>query len=367
MRKIRVGLIFGGRSGEHEVSLASAKSVIAALDPDKYEAVPLGITREGHWLIADAPEYLLHSEVTAELPETAEALPDVTHHGIVRVNERGGIDLHETAVDVVFPLLHGPYGEDGTVQGLLELADLPYVGAGVLGSAVSMDKAMMKAVLTQVGLPSVPYRLITSPAWADDRTAVTASLEKALSYPLFVKPCNLGSSVGISKAHDPDELATALDLAVHYDRRVIVEQGIEAREIECSVLGNDEPLVSVPGEIVPYHEFYDYEAKYTAGLTDLIIPARLSGEETAEVQEYARRAFLAVDAAGLARVDFFLERSTGAVLVNEINTMPGFTTTSMFPRLWEASGLPYPALIDRLLHLAFERQQQRRQRATTRR
>lgn len=366
MRKIRVGLLFGGRSGEHEVSLASASSVLRALDPHKYEAVPIGITREGQWLIADSPEHLLKSEVTLELPDTAEALPDVTHHGIVRVNERGGIDLHETAVDVVFPLLHGPYGEDGTVQGLLELADIPYVGSGVLGSAVSMDKAMMKSVLEHAGLPGVPYRLVTASEWARRPTEILEELDTYLAYPLFVKPCNLGSSVGISKARDRDELRAALQLAAGYDRRIIVEQGVDAREVECSVLGNDEPLVSVAGEVVSHHEFYDYEAKYTEGLADLIIPAVLSAEQARTVREYAERAFRAVDAAGLARVDFFVRRDDGAVLVNEINTIPGFTTTSMYPKLWEASGLSYGELVDRLIELALERHAQRGGRFTGR-
>jgi D-alanine-D-alanine ligase len=364
-RKIRVGLVFGGRSGEHEVSLASAASVLQALDPEKYEAVPIGITRQGQWLIADSPEYLLKSEVTLELPDTTEALPDVTHHGIVRVNDRGGIDLHETAVDVIFPLLHGPFGEDGTVQGLLELADIPYVGSGVLASAVAMDKAMMKSVFSQAGLPSVPYRLVTAREWAR-RGDVVSSLESSLRYPVFVKPCNLGSSVGISKAHDRAELEDALDLACRYDRRIIVEQGIEAREVECSVLGNDDPLVSVPGEVVSRHEFYDYDAKYTDGLADLIIPARLSAEQTRDVQELARRAFLAVDAAGLARVDFFVRRDDGAILVNELNTMPGFTATSMYPKLWEATGVPYAEVIDRLIRLAFDRHDENSGRSVTR-
>ena len=353
--RIRVGLLFGGRSGEHEVSLASATSVFEALDPDRYEAIPIGITRQGHWLIADSPEHLLKQEVTLELPETSEALPDVTHHGIVRVDERGGINLHQTAVDVVFPLLHGPYGEDGTVQGLLELADIPYVGAGVLASAVGMDKAMMKNVFAQAGLPVAPYRYFSSREWRTQRAGVVHSLEAEVAYPLFVKPCNLGSSVGISKAHDREELESAIDLAIRYDRRIIVEQGILAREVECSVLGNDDPLVSVPGEVVSHHEFYDYDAKYTEGLADLIIPARISPEQTRTVQDYARRAFLAIDAAGLARVDFLIRRSDGEVLVSEINTIPGFTSTSMYPKLWEASGVSYRELVDRLIQLAFDR------------
>jgi len=366
VRKIRVGLLFGGRSGEHEVSLASAASVLEALDPAKYEAVPIGITREGQWLMAASPEHLLKSEVTLELPETTEALPDVTHHGIVRVNERGGIDLHETAVDVVFPLLHGPYGEDGTVQGLLELADIPYVGSGVLGSSVSMDKAMMKTVLEGAGLPGVPYRLVTAKEWFRRPAEAATALSEALTYPLFVKPCNLGSSVGISKVHTLVELESALDLAAGYDRRIIVEEGIDAREVECSVMGNDDPIVSVPGEIIPHHEFYDYEAKYTEGLADLIVPARLSADQARTVREYAERAFLAVDAAGLARVDFFVRRADGEVLVNEINTLPGFTTTSMYPKLWEASGVSYSDLVDKLIQLALERHAEKDRRSSAR-
>jgi D-alanine-D-alanine ligase len=366
MKKIRVGLLFGGRSGEHEVSLASALSVLHALHSEKYEAVPIGITREGHWLIGDSPEHLLEQEVTLEIPDTAEALPDVTHHGIVRVDERGGIDLHQTAVDVVFPLLHGPYGEDGTVQGLLELADIPYVGSGVLGSAVSMDKLTMKALFEHAGLPVGPYSSLTAGAWASDPANALHSLEHSLQYPMFVKPCNLGSSVGISQAHDRAELEASIELAARYDRRIIVEEGVEGREIECSVLGNDNPLVSVPGEVVPHREYYDYEAKYTDGLADLIIPAELSPVQTREVRELAARAFVTVDAAGLARIDFFVRRADGQVLVNEINTIPGFTATSMYPKLWEASGVSYTELIDRLIQLAFDRHAEKANRSTHR-
>jgi D-alanine-D-alanine ligase len=361
-RKLRVGLVFGGRSGEHEVSLASATSVLHALDSDRYEAVPLGITREGQWLIADRPERLLEAgEVSLELPETTEAMLDVTHHGIVPVNSRGGIDRHETAVDVVFPLLHGPYGEDGTVQGLLELADIPYVGAGVFASAAAMDKGHMKRLFRDAGLPGVPWTLVKPTAWDRDREKVLDEITGLLQFPMFVKPCNLGSSVGISRVSDRGELQSAVERARLYDRRVIVEEGVDAREIECSVLGNDEPLVSVPGEVVSHHDFYDYESKYTEGLAELIIPAPLSADEYREVRDLALRAFEAVDAAGLARVDFFLRRRDGALLVNEINTMPGFTSTSMYPKLWEASGVSYSELIDRLIQLALERHRSRPQ------
>jgi D-alanine-D-alanine ligase len=360
--KIRVGLVFGGRSGEHEVSLASAASVLKALDPDRYEAVPLGITREGQWLIADSPEHLLEAgEVTLELPDTTEAMLDVTHHGIVPVNSRGGIDRHETAVDVVFPLLHGPYGEDGTVQGMLELADIPYVGAGVFASAAAMDKGHMKRLFREAGLPGVPWIVVKPLAWERNREQVLDDTTAELQFPLFVKPCNLGSSVGISRVEDRAGLEEAIDRARLYDRRVIVEEGVDAREIECSVLGNEEPLVSVPGEVISHHDFYDYESKYTDGLADLIIPAPLGADDYRQVRDLALRAFEAVDAAGLARVDFFLRRDDGVWLVNELNTMPGFTSTSMYPKLWEASGVSYSELIDRLIQLALDRHRTRPQ------
>lgn len=355
-RKLRVGLVFGGRSGEHEVSLASANSVLNALDTDRYEAVPIGITRGGQWLIADSPEQLLGAgEVTLELPDTTEAMLDVTHHGIVPVNSRGGIDRHETAVDVVFPLLHGPFGEDGTIQGMLELADIPYVGAGVFASSAAMDKGHMKRLFREAGLPSVPWTLIKPPVWDRDRERALDDVISTLRFPMFVKPCNLGSSVGISRVTDRAELEAAIERARLYDRRVIVEEGVDGREIECSVLGNDEPLVSVPGEVISHHDFYDYESKYTEGLADLLIPAPLTADQYRDVRDLALRAFEAVDASGLARVDFFLRREDGAWLVNEINTMPGFTTTSMYPKLWEASGVSYSELIDRLVQLALER------------
>jgi D-alanine-D-alanine ligase len=262
-------------------------------------------------------------------------------------------------VDVVFPLLHGPYGEDGTVQGMLELADLPYVGSGVFGSAAAMDKGHMKRLFREAELPGVPWVLVKPLPWERDREAQLDAVVEELTFPMFVKPCNLGSSVGISRVTDRRELADAIDRARLYDRRVIVEEGVDAREIECSVLGNHEPLVSVPGEVVSHHEFYDYESKYTDGLADLIIPAPLTADQYHQVRELALRAFEAVDAAGLARVDFFLRRSDGDLLVNEINTMPGFTTTSMYPKLWEASGVSYSELIDRLIQLALERHRSR--------
>jgi D-alanine-D-alanine ligase len=366
LKKLRVGILFGGRSGEHEVSIASATSVFRALDPSKYEAVPMGITRDGQWLIADSPERLLQSEVTLTLPGTEAAVADVGRQGIVPVDRHGGLKTGGTAVDVIFPLLHGPFGEDGTVQGVFETVNLPYVGSEVAASAISLDKVHMKSALEYAGLPSVAYRLLRKLEWERDRAGAIKSLEAALTYPVFVKPCNLGSSVGISKARDRTELEGALDLAVRYDRRIIIEQGIDAREVECAVLGNDEPLVSVPGEVLSHHEFYDYESKYTEGLADLRIPAQLSVEQTQRVQELARDVFLAVDAAGLARVDFFVRRDDGAILVNEINTMPGFTATSMYPKLWEASGVSYEELIDRLIQLALQRHAEKQGRSVTR-
>ncbi|MGH2442642.1 MAG: D-alanine--D-alanine ligase family protein [Chloroflexota bacterium] len=361
-RKIRVGILFGGRSGEHEVSIASATSVLRALDPDAYEAVPMGITRDGRWILIDSPEHLLQTGVAPQLDHVQEVLPDVTNHAMVRVGQGGDLDRGHNTVDVMLPLLHGPYGEDGTVQGLFETANIPYVGSGVAGSAVSMDKVLMKQILVAAGLPGVPYRLVSKRQWLSEPDSVVERVGEALAYPVFVKPCNMGSSVGISKAHDHESLVQALNLAITYDRRIIVEQGVEGREVECAVLGNDVPLVSLVGEIVSSHEFYDYEAKYTEGLAELVIPARLSTSQTGTVQEYARRAFEAVDAAGLARVDFFIDED-GEALVNEINTMPGFTQTSMYPKLWEASGIPYTQLINRLIQLALERHEERQTRS----
>ena len=357
MTKIRVGILFGGESGEHEVSLASATSVLGALDPARYEPVLIGITRAGNWVAVDSPTGLLeHSNHAGpdggthrhEVGEGASLLPLSAHADRLR----------GSGVDVVFPVLHGPRGEDGTVQGLLELARLPYVGSGVLASAVSMDKAMMKSVFMAAGIPGVPYEVVTARQWAQEPKKCVCRIERRLEYPVFVKPCNMGSSVGISKAIDREELQAALELAARFDRRLIIEQGVDAREVECGVLGNESPQISVPGEIVPHHEFYDFDAKYTAGLADLMIPAELSQVQTKQVRNLARRAFVAVDAAGLARVDFFVMRDSGEVLVNEINTIPGFTATSMYPRLWEATGVSYAELLDRLIRLAIARQEE---------
>ncbi len=359
-KKLRVGVLFGGRSGEHEVSLASARSVMNAMNPDRYEIVPIGITRSGYWITSKRSLEMLDAavgssisaeEVEAKLEKDGSRYPDVTA-------------LAE--LDLIFPVLHGPYGEDGTIQGLLELLDVPYVGCGVASSAVGMDKELMKALFAAHELPQVRYQVVLRRRWEAAPEDLVRELEDTLPYPMFVKPANLGSSVGVTKAHNRDELLAGLAEAARYDRKMIVEEGIDrAREIECSVLGNDEPEASLPGEIVPSREFYDYEAKYLDDASRLLIPAPLSPEQTRLVQELAIAAFRAVDGAGMARVDFLLSREDGRLYVNELNTIPGFTKISMYPKLWEASGLPYPALIDRLIELALERHAERQQRAMT--
>ena len=354
--KIRVGVVFGGRSGEHEISLMSAKSVMDALDRTKYEVIPLGITKEGKWLPSGDPMRTLKAlakqgALPPEPPsETTQGLVAPSHELVPGI---GGAGI--SRVDVIFPVLHGPYGEDGTIQGLLEMADIPYVGAGVLGSALGMDKAAMKSILRAEGLPVVDHLLIMRWAWEQNPAQIAQRVEERLDYPCFVKPANLGSSVGISKVHGSAELAPALDLAARYDRRILVERAVNAREIECSVLGNDHPIASVLGEIVPKREFYDYEAKYFDEATELIIPADLPAETAAELQDVAVRAYVALDCAGMARADLFVDRDSGQVYVNELNTIPGFTSVSMYPKLWEASGMSYPELVDRLIELALER------------
>ncbi len=357
-QKLRVGILFGGRSGEHQVSLNSAASILQALDPAKYEVVPIGITREGRWLVGSSADRLLPGVLEKGKPVTASV--DPTGPKLIPLNST----LNQTSaggceVDVVFPVLHGTFGEDGTVQGLLELAGIPYVGAGVLGSAVGMDKDVMKRLFRDAGLPVVPWLVFLRGQWERDAVNVRRAIRSKLRYPLFVKPANLGSSVGISKVHNARELGPALDLAGQYDRKILVENGIDGREIECSVLGNDRPEASVPGEVVPVNEFYDYEAKYVKEGSELIIPARLTPRQTKEVQELAIGAFRATDCAGMARVDFLLQRKTGKIFVNEINTIPGFTSISMYPKLWEASGVSYSQLVDRLIELALERHREK--------
>jgi D-alanine-D-alanine ligase len=338
-------VVFGGRSGEHEVSLASARAIMEALK-GRHEVVPVGITRSGHWISAGDPMRELESK-SKEIPDAAP---------VSRLPASGNLPNALSSVDVVFPVLHGPFGEDGTIQGMLELAGIPYVGSGVLASAVGMDKLTMKKIFAHHGLPQVDWLGLTRKEWEDDGRNSVRRIEDLLGYPCFVKPANLGSSVGINKARDARELEYALDEAAQLDRRLIVEAGVDAREIEVSVLGNEEAKVSVPGEIViKKNEFYDYEAKYTEGGMELIVPADIPHETTMELRHIARTAYEAIDAAGMARVDYFLERSTDRLLLNELNTIPGFTPTSVYSRLWAASGLPYEELLDRLIQLALER------------
>ncbi|HWP99947.1 MAG TPA: D-alanine--D-alanine ligase family protein [Vicinamibacterales bacterium] len=379
MKRLRVGVIYGGRSGEHEVSIASAAAVIANLDRARYEPVPIRIEKDGRWTLPDRPPATASAAAVIEQARAesgraarhgreAHLLPRPGEETLVALDREAGAEVAAALhLDVVFPVLHGPYGEDGTVQGLLELADVPYVGAGVLASAVGMDKALAKTVFRAAGLPVGRFELVRRRDWLRDREAVAARLAERLGFPMFVKPANLGSSVGVSKVADPGCLATAIDLAAAYDRRIIVEAAVpEAREIECAVLGNDDPEASVPGEIVPSREFYDYEAKYLDAGSQLLVPAPLEADLAETVRRYAIEAFRAIDCAGMARVDFLLSRRTGELVIGEINTIPGFTTISMYARLWEASGLAYPALLDRLIALALERHAEKRELGTTR-
>jgi D-alanine-D-alanine ligase len=350
----RVAVIFGGRSEEHEVSLISARAIMDALrGSDRYDILPVGITREGSWISSGDPMRELESR-TRELAGSPPK--DTSYSSVAAEFAPATLPADLGAADVVFPVVHGPYGEDGTIQGMLELAGVPYVGSGVLASAVGMDKVTMKKIFAFHDLPQVGWLGLTRTEWEDNRKHWVREIETTLGYPCFVKPSNLGSSVGISKATNAGELQTSLDAAAELDRRIIVEQGVEAREIEVSVLGNEEVKVSVPGEIiVAEHEFYDYEAKYTQGGMELVVPAQIPGGVAMELQRIARTAYATIDAAGMARVDFFLERGTERLLLNEINTIPGFTPTSVYPKLWAASGLPYEKLLDRLIQLALER------------
>jgi D-alanine-D-alanine ligase len=398
MKKLRVGILFGGRSGEHEVSLLSAASVFNAIDKAKYEVVPIGITKEGRWLTAADAERLLQgrggdeSGSQAHLPQAhlRAGDPEATPGAAVLARgeavmvppepqrQPGSLTPFQTEagltrrvsdrainVDIIFPVLHGTFGEDGTIQGLLELADMPYVGAGVLGSAAGMDKDVMKSLFLAAGLPIVKHVTVLRSAWEAEPKKVQKLVESKLKYPVFVKPANLGSSVGISKAHDRKELGPAIEEAAKFDRKIVIEEGVggkkqKAREIECSVLGNDKPEASVPGEIVPGKEFYDYTAKYVDEGSQLIIPAKLSKTETRKIQQLAISAFKAVDCSGLARVDFLMDPKNRKVYLNEINTMPGFTAISMYPKLWAASGLAYPDLIERLIGLGQERHEEKK-------
>ena len=340
MKKIRVGVIFGGRSGEHEVSLRSAESILKAIDRNKYVVVPIGITHEGRWLAS--------RNALSMLPAKDQIQKVLTDGESITLPAEPAA---QGMVDVIFPMLHGTYGEDGTIQGLLELANVPYVGAGVLGSAVGMDKDVMKRLLRDAGLPIVDYWVVRT----QDLDSFLQAHISDLPYPVFVKPANLGSSVGITKVHAAEELPAALQTAAEYDRKIVVEKGVNAREIELSVLGNDDPIASVPGEILPSREFYDYKAKYVDEDSRLLIPAPLNEIQKIEAQRLAIAAFRVLECSGMARVDLFLEKPAGKFYVNEINTLPGFTTISMYPKLWEASGIPYSELIDRLITLAIER------------
>jgi D-alanine-D-alanine ligase len=414
VKRLRVGVIYGGRSGEHEVSLASAAAVFTHLDRSKYEPVPIRVDKDGRWTIADKPpsamsaaETIEHARLeaahTTHQPAGAAAggphgpthaahlhgrLEDRRNRNIREVylvahpseetilsidrRARGGAEGDSQALvtgmglDVMFPVLHGPYGEDGTVQGLLELANLPYIGCGVMASAVGMDKWMMKVVFAARGLPIVDYQLVRRPDWLANPDAVLKTLLGRLAFPLFVKPANLGSSVGISKAKTIEELRAAIDLAAEYDRKILIEAGVpNAREIECAVLGNDDPQVSVCGEVIPSREFYDYEAKYLDEGSRTLIPADLPAPLAEEVRQLARSAFLAIDGAGMARVDFLLDRERGRLYVNEVNTIPGFTTISMYAKLWAASGVEYPQLLDKLVQLALDRHAEKQQLRTS--
>jgi len=366
-KKLRIGILFGGRSGEHEVSLLSAASILNAIDRKKYEVIPIGITKQGQWLTSTEAQNLLtgNTKPAPVLPKSKSiqlsATADVALQNTALAQQNGSL---AQSLDVIFPVLHGTFGEDGTIQGFFEIANIAYVGSGVLGSATGMDKDTMKRLFASSKLPIVRHVTFLRGDWEENPKKVRARIEAELRYPVFVKPANLGSSVGISKAHDRKELGPAIELAAQFDRKIVVEQGVgrnkKPRELEVAVLGNDAPEASVVGEVVPIKEFYDYEAKYLSEGSDLIVPARLTKQETRQVREMAIRAFQACDCAGLARVDFLMEPGagrgkTGRIYVNEINTLPGFTSISMYPRLWAATGVPYPQLIDRLIQLALER------------
>ncbi len=356
-KRLRVGVLFGGRSAEHEVSLRSARSIMEAMDRDKYELIPIAVSKAGEWRRLDSGALEEPAQALALQGHRVALLPHPEDQALVPLDS-GSDDAGDgrKPLDVVFPVLHGPLGEDGTVQGLFELADIPYVGSGVLGSAVGMDKAAMKALFLQRRLNIPAHRVFLRKRWRNDAEAVRAECESAFAYPWFVKPANLGSSVGISKVHDAGEFGPAMDEAAQYDRKLVVEAAVgHAREVEVAVMGNDEPAASVVGEILPSHEFYDYESKYLDEATRLIIPAELPESVAQQVRDMAVEAFLALDCAGLARVDFLIDGKTLDVYLSEVNTMPGFTSVSMYPKLWEASGVPYAVLIDKLIELALER------------
>lgn len=347
-KRLRVGVLFGGRSGEHEVSLASAASVIRGMDPDKFEPVPIGITKDGHWLIGEGAVKMLPDVLKSGRRVMLTA--DPTEAALVPLDRGAGAQRF----DVIFPVMHGTFGEDGTIQGMLELSGLPFVGAGVLGSAIGMDKDVSKRLCHDVGIPVVPWLTVHRWQWENERSAVKSSIEEKFTYPVFVKPATLGSSVGMTKVHNSEELGPALDFAAEYGLKILVEKSVTAREIEVAVLGNHDPKASIPGEIVPHREFYDYTAKYLEEGTQLLIPADLKPAQAKNIQALAVDAFRTLELSGMARVDFFLEEKGGKLYLNEVNTIPGFTSISMYPKLWEASGIPFRELVDKLIELAFE-------------
>jgi D-alanine-D-alanine ligase len=360
-RRIRVGVIFGGRSGEHDVSLRSAYAILNAIDKTRFEAVPIGIARDGRWIVGGDPLHRLAATSRLALPEPAGTAGEAARSVVHAPDEVR--DVADTSwvrdLDVIFPVLHGPMGEDGTIQGLLEIAGMPYVGAGVLASAVAMDKITAKRLFEQASLPLGPWFGVSRREWERAPARIRQRIDEEFGYPCFVKPANLGSSVGVTKVHESGELPEAMAEAGRHDRRIVVEAGLRARELEVSVLGNDDPISSIVGEIVPGREFYDYEAKYIDDSSELLIPAPISPEQSDEVRRIAVEAYKALDCAGMARVDFFLERDTGQVLINEVNTIPGFTQISMYPKLWEASGVSFNDLVTRLVELAIERYDER--------
>jgi D-alanine-D-alanine ligase len=361
--RIRIGIIFGGRSVEHEVSLVSASSVINALDKEKYEVVPIGIASTGQWLSSGETLRLLKEKKSIDNEPEHMLVPDPRKQSLVVLGESGNAG---GPIDVIFPLIHGTYGEDGSLQGLLELADIPYVGAGVLGSAVGMDKVIQKRLIQQAGIPVSPSIWFLHETYKVQQKKYIAEIERKLKYPLFIKPANSGSSIGISKASSRKELLASIEQAAQFDRKILVEQGVKnAREIECSVLGNDDPAASVLGEVVPSNEFYDYDAKYVDGKTTEIIPAKMPKPLAKKIQMYALDAFRVLDCAGMARVDFLVNRKTNRIVLNEINTLPGFTSISMYPKLWQASGLSYSGLLDKLIQLAIERHTAKKKLKTT--
>lgn len=374
-KKIRVGVIFGGRSGEHEVSIRSARAVIEAIDRRKYEVVPVAIGKDGRWLSPGEASALLPEETSQKLPsaiteskpEDIALIGDPTHSGLIKLNSD---DAPSQPLDVVFPVLHGTYGEDGTIQGLFEMAGIPYVGCGVLASACGMDKVVMKSLFRDAGLPICKYTWFLREHWEKDQAKILRQVSKSVGFPCFVKPANLGSSVGISKAKDRRGLVESIELAKRYDRKIIVEEGLDVREIECAVLGNEEVEASLPGEYVVLEKsasFLDYTEKYSStGHVKFIVPAKISKALIKRIQKLAVRAFKAVDGSGLARVDFFLRRDNGELLVNELNTLPGLTDVSGYPQMWEATGLPFQQVLDRLIELAFERHREKSRNETSR-